>query len=166
LIQAIDGWVVRKAITLIAQHARSGRKLALNVNLSGKSIGDRKLAALIEEALAEAGIDPAQLNFELTETAAIANVEEARAFATRLRGRGRGAQSAIELDRLQKDRGPGPRTGADDSDCSASKVTSRERTPACAVRSATARRRSPSEHHRPASLSFSARPSIAPALRA
>jgi diguanylate cyclase (GGDEF)-like protein/PAS domain S-box-containing protein len=88
LIQAIDGWVVRNAIALIAQHARAGRRLALNVNLSGKSIGDRKLAKLIEEALAEAGIDPALLNFELTETAAIANVEEARAFATRLRGQG------------------------------------------------------------------------------
>lgn len=88
LIQAIDGWVVRKAIALIAEHARVGRKLVLNVNLSGKSIGDRKLAELIEQALAEAGIDPARLNFELTETAAIANVEEARAFATRLRGRG------------------------------------------------------------------------------
>jgi diguanylate cyclase (GGDEF)-like protein/PAS domain S-box-containing protein len=88
LIQAIDGWVVRKAIALIAEHARAGRKLVLNVNLSGKSIGDRKLAALIEEALAETGIDPARLNFELTETAAIANVEEAKAFATRLRGQG------------------------------------------------------------------------------
>jgi diguanylate cyclase (GGDEF)-like protein/PAS domain S-box-containing protein len=88
LIQAIDGWVVRKAIALIADHARAGRKLFLNVNLSGKSIGDRKLASLIEEALAETGIDPARLNFELTETAAIANVEEAKAFATRLRARG------------------------------------------------------------------------------
>jgi EAL domain-containing protein (putative c-di-GMP-specific phosphodiesterase class I) len=88
LIQAIDGWVVRKAIALIAEHERAGLKLVLNVNLSGKSIGDRKLAALIENELAETGIDPARLNFELTETAAIANVEEARAFASRLRGRG------------------------------------------------------------------------------
>ena len=88
LIQAIDGWVVRKAIALIAEHARAGRTLVLNVNLSGNSIGDRRLAALIEEALAETEIDPAQLNFELTETAAIANVEDARVFASRLRGRG------------------------------------------------------------------------------
>ena len=88
LIQAIDGWVVRKAIALIAEHARAGLKLVLNVNLSGKSIGDRKLAALTEEALAEAGIDPARLIFELTETAAISNIEEAKAFAIRLHGRG------------------------------------------------------------------------------
>jgi diguanylate cyclase (GGDEF)-like protein/PAS domain S-box-containing protein len=88
LIQAIDGWVVRSAIALIAEHARAGRRLVLNVNLSGKSIGDRKLAALTEEALAESGIDPTQLIFELTETAAISNIEEARAFAIRLHARG------------------------------------------------------------------------------
>jgi diguanylate cyclase (GGDEF)-like protein/PAS domain S-box-containing protein len=88
LIQAIDGWVVRRAIALIAEHASVGLKLVLNVNLSGKSIGDRKLVALIEEVLAEAAIDPARLTFELTETAAITNVEEAKAFASRLRGRG------------------------------------------------------------------------------
>jgi len=88
LIQSIDGWVVRKAIALISAHARAGVRLVLHVNLSGKSIGDRKLAALIEEALAEGGIDPARLTFELTETAAIANVEDAKAFATRLRAKG------------------------------------------------------------------------------
>lgn len=88
LIQSIDGWVVRRAIALIAEHARAGLKLVLNVNLSGKSIGDRKLATLIEDELDEAGIDPARLTFELTETTAIANVQEAKAFASRLRGRG------------------------------------------------------------------------------
>jgi diguanylate cyclase (GGDEF)-like protein/PAS domain S-box-containing protein len=88
LIQAIDGWVVLKAIAMIAEHTRAGRKLVLNVNLSGKSIGDRKLAAMIEDKLTETGIDPTRLNFELTETAAIANVEDAKAFASRLRGRG------------------------------------------------------------------------------
>lgn len=38
--------------------------------------------------MAESEIDPAHLVFELTETAAIANIEEARAFAHRLRARG------------------------------------------------------------------------------
>ncbi len=88
LIQAIDAWVVRKAIALIAEHARAGHRLVLNVNLSGRSIGDRRLAEITEAALEESGIDPAQLIFELTETAAISNVEEAKAFAVRLHGRG------------------------------------------------------------------------------
>jgi diguanylate cyclase (GGDEF)-like protein/PAS domain S-box-containing protein len=88
LIQGIDAWVVRKAIALIAEHARAGRRLVLNVNLSGRSFGDRRLAELTETALEESGIDPGQLIFEITETAAISNVEEAKAFAIRLRGRG------------------------------------------------------------------------------
>ncbi len=88
LIQAIDGWVALQAIETIAEHARAGRHIVLNVNLSGKSIGDRKLASLVERALTEFRIAPAQLIFELTETAAISNFDEAKAFALRLHSRG------------------------------------------------------------------------------
>ena len=38
--------------------------------------------------MAEAGIDPSRLVFELTETTAIANIEDAKAFASRLHGQG------------------------------------------------------------------------------
>lgn len=88
LIQAIDGWVARQAIELIAENERAGRPLVLHVNLSGQSIGDPRVAALAERALTEAGIDPSRLVFELTETVVIANIEEARAFAHRLRACG------------------------------------------------------------------------------
>lgn len=88
LIQAIDAWVARRAIALIAEHERAGHELVLGVNLSGKSIGDRRLAAQIESALTDSGIDPSRLVFELTETAAISNFEDARAFASRLHARG------------------------------------------------------------------------------
>jgi diguanylate cyclase (GGDEF)-like protein/PAS domain S-box-containing protein len=88
IILAIDSWVVRKAVTLIAAYQRAGQRLALNVNLSGKSIGDPKLAVVIEKTLMEGGIDPSCLVFELTETAAIANIQQARAFADRMHGCG------------------------------------------------------------------------------
>jgi EAL domain-containing protein (putative c-di-GMP-specific phosphodiesterase class I) len=88
LIQAIDAWVTCQAIELIAENERAGRPLVLHVNLSGKSIGDARMAALTERALTGAGIDPSRLVFELTETAAMANIEEAKAFAHRLRARG------------------------------------------------------------------------------
>jgi len=84
VILEIDSWVLRKAIALIAAYQRAGRRLTLNVNLSGKSIGDQKLAGFIEDALAEGGIDPSCLVFELTESAAIANLPQARAFADRM----------------------------------------------------------------------------------
>lgn len=88
LIQALDTWVARSAIRLIAEHSRIGYPLVLSVNLSGKSVGDPKLASLVEAALDESGIDPACLIFELTETAAIGSFEQAMIFAARFRERG------------------------------------------------------------------------------
>jgi diguanylate cyclase (GGDEF)-like protein/PAS domain S-box-containing protein len=84
VILAIDRWVVCKAIAMIREYEQSGRRLTLNVNLSGKSIGDPKLAGSIEDALAEGGIDPSCLVFELTEEAAITNLQQARAFADQM----------------------------------------------------------------------------------
>jgi diguanylate cyclase (GGDEF)-like protein/PAS domain S-box-containing protein len=77
LIQDIDRLVVRRAMEL----ARSGRKLA--VNLSAHSIGDHEIIRLIADA-ADSGVDPNNLTFEITETAAVSNLEEARRFAERL----------------------------------------------------------------------------------
>jgi diguanylate cyclase (GGDEF)-like protein/PAS domain S-box-containing protein len=90
LIQAIDAWVVRKAIDVIVERVRAGRRLPLHVNISGKSIGDAKFIAFAEQALAESKIDPTLLIFELTETAAISNLEQAKRFITQLRDFGCG----------------------------------------------------------------------------
>src|SRR5206468_459181 len=57
LIQAIDAWVVRQAVALVDAHRRAGKRLILDVNLSGKTIGDPNLATLIESSLGESGID-------------------------------------------------------------------------------------------------------------
>jgi EAL domain-containing protein (putative c-di-GMP-specific phosphodiesterase class I) len=88
LIADIDAWVVTQAARLIADRAARGRRVVLSVNLSGRSIGHPALAAHINQVLDETGIDPALLVFEITETAAIADVEMARAFAEQLRRRG------------------------------------------------------------------------------
>jgi diguanylate cyclase (GGDEF)-like protein/PAS domain S-box-containing protein len=85
LIQAIDTWVIRKAVGLIAAHRDAGRRLTLAVNLSGKSIGDHDFTVGAEAAITEHGIDPAQVILELTETSVIANIDEARRFAVRMR---------------------------------------------------------------------------------
>jgi EAL domain-containing protein (putative c-di-GMP-specific phosphodiesterase class I) len=61
----------------------------VSVNLSGESVvGDPHLLALIESELARTSIDPAKLIFEVTETAAIANMPEAAAFAAGVNGLG------------------------------------------------------------------------------
>jgi EAL domain-containing protein (putative c-di-GMP-specific phosphodiesterase class I) len=87
-IVAIDSWVVRQAVALIAMQAKAGRALMLNVNISAKSISDPQLVTVIDRALADARIDPACLVFELTETAAIGNIDHAKTFTTELRSRG------------------------------------------------------------------------------
>jgi diguanylate cyclase (GGDEF)-like protein/PAS domain S-box-containing protein len=79
LIQEIDQWVVRNAIHLLAEH-----DVRLEVNISGKSMVDHAIPELVEREIAATGIDPGRLVLEITETAAIANMEHARAFAERL----------------------------------------------------------------------------------
>jgi EAL domain-containing protein (putative c-di-GMP-specific phosphodiesterase class I) len=87
-ILSIDSWVVQQAVALIAAQAKAGRSLTLNLNISAKSIGNPQLVAVIDRALANARIDPACLVFELTETAAIGNIDHAKTFTTELRSRG------------------------------------------------------------------------------
>jgi diguanylate cyclase (GGDEF)-like protein/PAS domain S-box-containing protein len=84
LIHAIDRWVVRRAIEMIAEGGEAGR-LPVSVNLSGDSVvGDPHLLEMIEREIKQCSVDPSMLIFEVTETAAIANMPEATAFARRV----------------------------------------------------------------------------------
>lgn len=85
LIHAIDRWVVRQAIHLIAEQRRVGRELCLEVNLSAKAFSDGELLPMIQRELADTAIDPATLVFEITETAAVTDVDQARRFIERLK---------------------------------------------------------------------------------
>jgi diguanylate cyclase (GGDEF)-like protein/PAS domain S-box-containing protein len=90
LILEIDRWVVGQALSLIAGQRDKGRSVRVEVNISGRSVGDPRLLASIEQGLEEAGIDPASLVLEVTETAAIANMDRARGFASKLKALGCG----------------------------------------------------------------------------
>ncbi len=81
LISRIDRWVVDHAITALAAHP--DHELAFEINLSGVSMGDNDLLTFIEQRLAESpGIKPSQLTFEVTETAAVANLGDAASSPT------------------------------------------------------------------------------------
>ena len=84
LIQAIDRWVVRQATAIIQQREQAGERVTLTVNLSGSSITEIALVEFIEAEIKQRGIDATSLVFEVTETAAIVNIEKARRFAERL----------------------------------------------------------------------------------
>ena len=90
LILDIDRWVLGQAMQLIAEQRDAGCEVRLEVNLSGRSVGDPELLRLIEQGLEDRAINPANLVLEVTETAAIANIDRARGFATKLRALGCG----------------------------------------------------------------------------
>jgi PAS domain S-box-containing protein len=78
LIGNIDRWVIRRAAEIAATAGRS------EINISARSIGDPGILEHLERAVAEAGTDPAQLVFEVTETAIIEDEAAAQSFAKRL----------------------------------------------------------------------------------
>jgi EAL domain-containing protein (putative c-di-GMP-specific phosphodiesterase class I) len=58
--------------------------MAVEVNLSGASLGDCQIRQTVEDAVA-AGVRPDLLTFEVTETAAARNIDDARSFAEQLK---------------------------------------------------------------------------------
>ena len=87
-IRQIDRWVVEQAIRHIAKHRDTGRNLMLNVNVSGKSLRDNELVALISGQLQTASIEPCNLVLEVTETAATEDMDHAKTFVRAVKALG------------------------------------------------------------------------------
>jgi diguanylate cyclase (GGDEF)-like protein/PAS domain S-box-containing protein len=89
LIHEVDRWVVRRAISLLSEASDPPAAGGVGINLSGASVtGDQQLLEVIEQELKRTGVDPQKLIFEVTETAAIANMPEAISFARDLNSLG------------------------------------------------------------------------------
>ncbi|HVF34225.1 MAG TPA: EAL domain-containing protein [Candidatus Saccharimonadia bacterium] len=74
LMPTIDRWVIRNVFARIAKRDTGGACECHTINLSATSLADAALPAFIAEQFALTGIDPAGICFEITETAAIANL--------------------------------------------------------------------------------------------
>jgi len=87
LAPAIDRWVVRRVLQTLKPHAAdlARRGASFAVNISGQSVGDAEFCAFLEGALRESGLPASLLSFELTETAAVANIVRAETLMRRLR---------------------------------------------------------------------------------
>jgi PAS domain S-box-containing protein len=83
-IYDIDLWVIERAMQLAAERT----DLCLQINLSGRSMGDPRLIVEVEALIERYAVNPEQLTFEITETALIGNLSEARHFADRIRDLG------------------------------------------------------------------------------
>jgi PAS domain S-box-containing protein len=85
LIGEIDRWVITQATRLAA----TGRRM-VEANLSAASIGTSDLLPFIERQIHEAHADPANLVFEITETALMRDITAGEAFARGLAALGCG----------------------------------------------------------------------------
>jgi len=85
LMPKIDDWVVRN---VVAQMKRDNSNTLYAINLSGQSLADKKCTAQILSHLADRDINPCRLCFEITETSAIANLNNATEFLKALQALG------------------------------------------------------------------------------
>ncbi len=83
LMPTLDRWVVRTALRNLPAGGQS-----LAINLSGQSLSDDYFLEFVMGELKASRISPARLCFEITETAAIANLTRAMGFISTLRALG------------------------------------------------------------------------------
>lgn len=88
LISEIDYWVIRRAFQLASQARLRDGVQQFAVKLSSRSLTDMDMVPAIYQALQETGADPAQITFEVTETAVVADIDQAISFLTELKGLG------------------------------------------------------------------------------
>jgi diguanylate cyclase (GGDEF)-like protein/PAS domain S-box-containing protein len=90
LMNQIDRWVIRSMfasvpVCLERLAAYGPVRPVCNINLSAVSLQDPEMLEFVRREAAGSGIDPAQICFELTETAAVSNLELAREFILNLK---------------------------------------------------------------------------------
>jgi diguanylate cyclase (GGDEF)-like protein/PAS domain S-box-containing protein len=80
LMHSLDRWTVRRAMEFLAELHSNNIETQFAINLSGRAVDDSELVKMVQSILIDSGLNPASLTFEITETAAIANLQAARKF--------------------------------------------------------------------------------------
>ncbi|MCC6503663.1 MAG: EAL domain-containing protein [Deltaproteobacteria bacterium] len=88
LVGAISRAIFTKAFNLQAALQKEGRPMRLCLNVSGKELGDREFLYFLRSSIFEKGLDPANLVFEITETASIHDLDKAMSFIAALKATG------------------------------------------------------------------------------
>lgn len=85
----IGRWVMREACAQLKKWQDDGVDLPrISVNLSARQFGDPQLEEMVDAALKENGLAPGVLQLEITESAAMANLDYTQEVAQRLRSKG------------------------------------------------------------------------------
>ncbi len=91
LMPTLDRWVLSAAFQYCAAHCRrsgEGKDANCAINLSGTSLNDDRMLEYIREQMTQHKVQPNSICFEITETAAIANLGNAIEFIRELRSMG------------------------------------------------------------------------------
>ena len=86
LMGNLDLWVIKNAFTLLTTYSDFVRQTDfISINLSGQSLTNNDILDFIIRQLQACGITPSKICFEITETAAISNLNAAIEFISTLR---------------------------------------------------------------------------------
>jgi diguanylate cyclase (GGDEF)-like protein len=90
LMPQIDRWVVSATIKNLASIRESivAANAVFTINLSGQSLSDADIFQFINDETLQSGMAPANLCFEVTESAAVSNLKKAQKFIDALRQSG------------------------------------------------------------------------------
>lgn len=89
LMPLIDKWVITSAFDFLQAYQQQHTKpIRLSINLSGQSLSDQSVLEHILQLLTTSNTSAEMLCFEITETAAIANMSHAINFISRLKQKG------------------------------------------------------------------------------
>ncbi|MDA7816644.1 EAL domain-containing protein [Sulfurimonas sp.] len=77
---AIDFWVIDNSLKKLQEISGSDNNYKIAINLSGHTLGSDDLYSHILSCIEKYSIDPNNICFEITETAAISNFEDAKSF--------------------------------------------------------------------------------------
>jgi diguanylate cyclase (GGDEF)-like protein len=92
MMPTIDRWVISSVIDLLRPHRDllASAPVCFTINFSGQSLHDDDFADYVIRSIEGSRINPAVFTFELTESAAVASINDAEALMKRLRGLGCG----------------------------------------------------------------------------
>jgi diguanylate cyclase (GGDEF)-like protein len=88
LMPELDRWILNRAAEELADRAGTGEDVFWSINLSGQTLGDDTFGDFVMLALEANGVDPRKICFEITETALVTNLAQARFLIDRLRAHG------------------------------------------------------------------------------
>lgn len=89
LIPELDKWVINHTLTFLSQNPRLMDHIELvSINLSALSMRESQFSEFVIQQIQRSQLPPSKLCFEITETAAIVNMDTARNFMQTLRGLG------------------------------------------------------------------------------